>query len=213
MPFELGHPLGAANNPAFQKKVLLAVLKLLEAPNGPVLVDFPEDAPISNSNDGPIILACPYIPLRKESDNTETELCGAFRTEMRAIRPWYDIAVTKRERTTVGISKLELDEMGKFICSFLTGIPDNPRKDISLGYELRFAADDLKAYYYEAAGVQPGMESVTSEALTKWFWEETAAGKILIAVRDVCLKSQIDSLVRVGKGQLLPAKLASRMAK
>jgi len=45
VPFELGRPLGAPGNPWLQRRVLLAVLELPDAPEGPLLVDFPEDAP------------------------------------------------------------------------------------------------------------------------------------------------------------------------
>jgi hypothetical protein len=46
VPFELGRPFGPPNDPAFQKRVILATLRLLEAKAGPVLLaDFPEDDP------------------------------------------------------------------------------------------------------------------------------------------------------------------------
>ena len=43
VPFELGRPLGAPEDPGLQRRVLLAALNLLEAPEGPVLLDFPEE--------------------------------------------------------------------------------------------------------------------------------------------------------------------------
>ena len=45
--FELGRPLGVPDDPAFQKRVLLAALRLLDTDSGPVLEDFGEDAPAS----------------------------------------------------------------------------------------------------------------------------------------------------------------------
>jgi hypothetical protein len=45
VPFELGRPQGAAENPGFQRRLPLATLKLLDAPNGPILLDFPDEAP------------------------------------------------------------------------------------------------------------------------------------------------------------------------
>lgn len=206
MPFEFGYPLGAPNNPAFQKKVLLAALKLLEAPEGPILIDFPEEAPISTEE--PVVLACPYVPRETDTIMTETErLCRVFKAEMLSLRPWYDMAVEKRKRTTVGLSQLDLDNICGFVCSFLSAnIPENPRNDVSLAAELRFAADDLKAYYYEAMTAQPGMEAATAEALAKWFWQDTQASKMLRAVRDACLKNSDDSLQRVARGQLIPRR-------
>ena len=45
VPFELGRPLGAPNEPEFQRRVLRECLELLNAESGPVLADFPDTAP------------------------------------------------------------------------------------------------------------------------------------------------------------------------
>src|SRR5215472_19170007 len=46
VPFELGRPFGPPSDPAFQKRVILAALRLLERENGPVLLEnFPNDDP------------------------------------------------------------------------------------------------------------------------------------------------------------------------
>ena len=46
VPFELGRPFGPPSNAAFQKRVILAALRLLERERGPVIIeDFPEDYP------------------------------------------------------------------------------------------------------------------------------------------------------------------------
>src|SRR5258706_6091015 len=46
VPFELGRPFGPPNDPAFQKRVALATLGMLNEGGGPVrIVDFPEDDP------------------------------------------------------------------------------------------------------------------------------------------------------------------------
>ena len=46
VPFELGRPFGPPGDPAFQKRVLLTALRLLERNDGPVLIeDFPDDDP------------------------------------------------------------------------------------------------------------------------------------------------------------------------
>ena len=45
VPFILGRPFGVPGDSAFQRRVLVAALRLLEAPAGPVLADYPEDAP------------------------------------------------------------------------------------------------------------------------------------------------------------------------
>ena len=46
VPFELGRPFGPPSDAAFQKRVILAALRLLERERGPVVIeDFPEDDP------------------------------------------------------------------------------------------------------------------------------------------------------------------------
>src|SRR5207237_4861990 len=42
VPFELGRPFGPPSDPAFQKRVILAALRLLEREDGPgIIEDFP----------------------------------------------------------------------------------------------------------------------------------------------------------------------------
>jgi len=46
VPFELGRPFGAPDEPAFQIRVLRATLALLERQDGPpILDDFPDEVP------------------------------------------------------------------------------------------------------------------------------------------------------------------------
>ncbi len=190
MSFELGRPLGVPNDPVFQKRVLLAALELFEVAKGPVIEDFPEDAPIGEE----VVtgLACPVDFLQDEANLTETEtLCTSLKREMQSLRPWYDLALQKRGRTTVGISGVDLDALGDFICAFLTGeTPENPREDIDLPYTLNLATDDLKAYYFEAITTQPGQESASSRVLSDWLYQETVAGKVLFALSESCKNSE-----------------------
>jgi len=190
VPFELGRPLGVPNDPVFQKRVLLAALELFVVANGPVIEDFPEDAPIEE--EALTGLACPVDFSQGDADITETEtLCAALNREMQSMRPWYDLALQKRGRTTVGISGVEVGALGDFICAFLTGeAPENPREDIDLPYTLNLATDDLKAYYFEAITTQPGQESASSRVLSGWFYQETVAGKVLFALSESCKNSE-----------------------
>lgn len=211
--FELGRPLGVPKDPAFQKQVILAALKLLEAKSGPLLEDFPVDAPASTNEI--TTLACPVNFAQDVTDFTETEqLCAAFKREMLSIRPWYDLALGKHGRTTVGVSGMDLDRISDFICSFVKGVePENPRDDLSLAYTLKLAADDLKAYYFEGITAQPGQESASSQILSDWFWKETVAAKVLLAVREVSNGSE-DGLMRiVGRALVVPANLARSKTK
>ena len=211
VPFELGRPLGVPNDAAFQRRVLLAALTLLEAPSGPVLEEFPEETP--DSGEEIIALACPVNFAQDKIDLGENEqLCSALQREMLSLRPWYQIAVEKHGRTTVGASGIALDGLGGFICSFLGGVePKNPLAEVSLGYTLNLAAEDLKAYYYEGITAQPGQESAPSKVLSDWFWEETVAGDLLLAVKETCGNSENRLLQTVGRALIVPSSRTRRV--
>lgn len=192
----------------------MSALKLLEAETGPILEDFPEEA--SNIEGEVTALSCPVNFRQPDVILTETEkLCSSFKKEMASMRPWYDLAVKKRGRTTVGVSKIELDNLGDFICSFLKGeMPENPRDDIALPYTLNLATDDVKAYYFEAVTSQPGQESPSNEVLSNWFYDETVAGKVMFSLRDLGKKSD-DMLMKIlGTILVIPAaQISKRKAK
>jgi hypothetical protein len=67
---------------------------------------------------------------------------------------------------------------------------------------MRFAADDLKSVYLEAATSSDG--SPSSWQLGTWFWHETAAAKLLIALRTKTKKSDNKFLARIGATFLVP---------
>ena len=203
VPFDLGRPLGVPHDAGFQKRVLLSALKLLEEPSGPVITDFPEDAPDTREAD--VIWACPVNLVREKIDSNDANaLRAAFKKETMEMRPWYDLALKEKQRTTVGVSGLEINQIVEFIGAFIDSVPANPREDISLSFSLNFAVDDLKAFYYEAAAAQPGSASPTAEELDDWFWGETVAAKVLFAVKDRCLKKDDKMMQLLGKILLIP---------
>lgn len=208
VPFELGRPLGVPGAPAFQKRVLLESLKLLEEPYGPILRDFTEDAPLTKEQ--VTILACPVSFRQEKTAANETEqLYLDLKNEIMSLLPWYQLSLKRRGRTTVGVSGIEITEIDNFICSFLQGkIPANPHDDIPLPYALKLTADDLKAYYYEAMTAQPGQELPSSKSFSDWFWDQTAAGKVLLAVREICIASD-DRLMQSISRLIVPIHVMS----
>jgi len=209
VPFQLGHPLGAPNDPEFQRKVLLSVLELLNASSGPVLDDFPEDEP---ENDEITVLACPVNFARSVDEDEEADATKvAFRREMTALRPWYDMALSQRQRTTVGASNMELEMLGDFIYVFLEGDePENPRDDVPLPNALKLAVEDLKSYYIEGITAQPGQENASSQVLQDWFWDETVAGKVLLDLKKVCEASEDKMMNIIGGHFIVPGDVVRR---
>ena len=202
--------MGPANNAPFQRRILLAALNLLEAPAGPLLEDFPEDAAESpNENKVPV----PPVDFSRNflGSKDAVQMQEPLRREIAAMRPWYDTAVAQRKRTTVGISGIAPDALADFICSFVKGEqPENPRKDLPIIYSLKFAIEDLKAYYVEAITAQPGQEELSSNALQDWFWDETIAGKAILDLKKI-LQTDSDKLTGMFASYfIVPGEIARR---
>ena len=181
VPFELGRPLGQPNDAEFQQRVLRACLGLLEANSGPVLEDYPEDVPADAASEDMIGMSCP-IELPQPPSN-ENELTRSFLQEIEQIMPWYEMAVNQRHRTTVGISELDIADAARFLIDFIEdSSTPSPRPEVEVGPMLKFACEDLKAFYSEAMSAQPGMS--TSMAVESWLWNETVLGKLLWKFRE-----------------------------
>lgn len=208
VPFELGRPLGAPGDAAFQHKVLKAALGLLEARNGPVLADFPEDAPAPPADLAG--WACPIPPAAGENEPpAPADPARALLREIDFLRPWYDRALEARGRTTVGPSGMDIPAAARFLSAFLddphtpSPIPGRPPGDA-----VKLASEDLKAYYHEAAAAQPGCTG--SRQTADWFWGQTAAGRLLLNLKAACLKSGDPAIKILGTLLLVPRSQAHR---
>jgi len=209
--FEMGVPLGIPGDIDFQKRVLLALLKLFEAPEGPVLIDYPEDASVLEDGDMPV-LSCPvYYGKDEEPCEGIDPAHTAFLREITAMRSWYDMSVAKRNRTTVGVSGIGLDDIGNFLYSFTGGtMPENPREDVNLLTTFKLAVEDLRAYYFEGASSQPGRGNISNRALLDWFWEDTIAGEVLLKIRKVCMESPDESMRIMAERLIAPGDIVAR---
>ena len=186
VPFELGKPFGEPLDPAFQMRVLRAALGLLEETEGPVLVDFPGRI---SDYDRDLGWSCRSPRLQSDAERTDPlELLARIRAEDRTIRSLYNKAAASRGRSSVGASGVALDDLASFLAGFLgSDPPDNPVRSLSLPQTFRFALDDLMAYYTEAKSFEG--ELTTSTDLGRWFWDETAAGRLLIELEHACRSS------------------------
>lgn len=207
VPFMLGRPLGAPHDPAFQRKVLLAVLQLLEAPSGPVLRDFPEDAPGSAvAEEGGEV--CPVNFSRpRVSGPGEHALARALSEEIAQLEPWHDLARRRRGGTTVGVSGRTPAEAGAYVVALLeAGRADPPQMQA-----LKYACDDLRAFYEEAGSAQPG--ALSGPELERWLYLGTVYGEVLRALQPVCVRSDDPALRHFGKLLLIPRAIAQEIAR
>ena len=217
VPFELGRPFGAPNNPEFQTKVLKALLKTLEAESGPVLADFDEDAPLSTADTGEEqeAWACP-IELQAPPPQTEGDAAAmeqALLREISQLRPWYELSVEQRGRTTVGVSPLDIDGNASYITAFLGHEwPASPSEDMSQIVALKNAYEDMRAWYFEAVAAQPGKAAGTSNQVTDWFWHETTAGAVLKKLDETCRESDDAAMRAFVRFLLLPRAVTKTSA-
>ena len=182
VPFMLGRPFGAPNDAAFQRRVLMHLLSLFDAARGPVLEDFPEDAPVDPGDmQG---YACPvsFEPTAPSADDP----AGALMAEIAQLAVWHEQARHRRGRTTVGIAGMPIEDSARLVASFLREEKAaKPQPELALGTLLKRCCDDIKTYYFEAAGAQPGQ--LSARAIDRWFWRDTAAARAFIRVREIGL--------------------------
>jgi hypothetical protein len=185
VPFQLGRPLGEPGDPAFQRRVLLQALRLLDRTDGPVLLeDVPDDGPNARDTPGwappfafPVVAAPPAEGWK-----------AALAAEIAALRPWWDRAQARFGRTTVGLSGLPPEAWPDYAAPFLEGrLPEMPPPRGSPALSLRYVADDLKAYCMEA--VQAEGPPASSRQIADWFWPQTVAGRMLVALRAALMAS------------------------
>ena len=179
VPFPMGRPLGVPRDAAFQRRVLVAALELAEAESGPLLMDFPDEAPGANDLTG---WTCP-IPLPRPSETRAEDLGAELAREIAQLRSWYEIAVERCGRTSFGILGLPIEEVTRFLLSQLGDAPrPSPREGVGNEEAVVFANEDLKAYYAEAALAQPGTAS--GRDILAWIVERTVAGRLLLALQE-----------------------------
>jgi hypothetical protein len=200
VPFMLGRPFGVPNDAAFQRKVLLAALQLLERESGPVLEDFSEDAPAGKLTPPPDDLACPVSFPKMKSDGT---LAEKLDDEVAQLQAWHALAAKLRGRTTLGVTGLSPLQLADYLKAWLGNQPPQPfRADIPAGDALKQACDELKAFYLEAKAVQPGEHSAAG--MQNWFWLETALGKTIVEIRAIAANSSEPSVKGVAVQSLIP---------
>ena len=201
VPFELGRPFGPPGEAAFQRRVILAALGMLERDNGPVIIeDFPDDDPRWQPDPG---WRPPTIPAKPTAGAAET-LAARLEVEIPQLRDAHQRWVAQYGRTAVGLCGLSISECGRYVADWLCGkAPPSPLEAFSGPLMLRFAVDDVKAYYLEAAAAGTGRPS--SRQLGDWLWNETAAGAAIHALREACLASEDDRLKLIAGNFMVPA--------
>lgn len=194
VPFQLGRPMGLPGDAAFQRRVLLAALGLLERQDGPVILEDHAEAD-PNFQDTPGWQA----PLPPAATPFSLE---AFDAERVALVPAWARAKARFGRTTVGLGGQPPEGWAAFMGEVLAGglptVPLHPTTALAV----RFLCDDIKALYGEAAAADGPPPS--ARQIDTWFWRQTQAGALLLALRDVAMASDNNALKTVGGRFFVP---------
>ena len=126
LPFLLGRPLGEPNDPAFQRRVLLQALRLLERTDGKVILEhFADDPPswFDRTDWQPAVrLERPASPTNAPASPTHAaEWEAAFRLELALVLPAWERFKARFGRTTTGLAGQDPDAWPAFAASFLNG--------------------------------------------------------------------------------------------
>ena len=194
--FMLGRPFGVPNDAAFQARVLTAALRLLEAPSGPVLADYPEDAPASDDEAQGV--ACPVSFAQAADSSPEAALVR----EVDELQPWHDRARERRGHSMVGLSKLSPVAAAQALAQFLRDQTITSIDGLNTGETVKLVCEDLRTYYYEAAAARPGTPN--ADAIQNWFWRDTACGQAFLALYKICVASSDASLQKLQATSLVP---------
>ena len=176
--FPLGRPLGKPNDAAFQQRVIAAALDLLTRPGGPLLEDYPEDAPAVAADAAP---ACPvsFAPPVNEGNTWP----GRLASELALLKPWYDLGRRRRHgRTLVGASGQTIENNLQRLGELLDA-RQLPASDLKW---FKLAMEDAKAYYIEALTAQPGEHA--HQQVQRTLWHETQLGAGLALFYEWCRK-------------------------
>jgi hypothetical protein len=204
VPFELGRPVGEPDDAAFQRRVLLQALELLERSDGPVILEeFPDDPPGWLDVPG----WRPPFKLPSLGRPASADVAGwssALADELALLSPYRAQTMARTGRTSIGISQQSSDAWPGYAAAFLGGeLPSPPGGLPTPAVALRFLADDLKAFYGEAVQSEPPYPS--SRQVAGWFWSETVAGALLQELRKAGMASDNNALKTVAGRFFVPA--------
>ncbi len=168
--FPLGRPLGRPGDPEFQHRVLARAFSLLDA-DGPVFEVFDE----AIVDDGTEVVACTLPPRHDPDAHPAVD-------EARGLRPAYDRAVAAHGNRTGAGRVVEADAIPDAIEALARVADGTPWKEAGIPGIPARVAQDIRGYY-ETALLGLAEHAPPAWAGTRWFLDETEAGRTLMAAR------------------------------
>ena len=171
-------------------------LGLLERTDGPVILeDFPDDPPGWSDQPG-------WQPPIGPAQPASSDLAGQFAAELAKIMPVWDKAKSRYGRTSVGLSAQDPAEWPGFVAASLRGEAPVVPMHKTVALTLRYFSDDLRALYSEAA--QAVGPAPASRQIDDWFWRNTVAGQVMIALRNAGITGADPEMKTVATRFLVP---------
>src|ERR1700751_4436503 len=116
----------------------------------------------------------PPIPAPPAAGSAEA-LAAQLEAEIPQLGDAHQRWVAQYSRTAVGLCGLSISECCQYVADWLCGkAPPSPREAFSGPLMLRFAVDDVKAYYLEAAAA--GADRPASREVGGWVLDGNAGG-------------------------------------
>ena len=202
VPFALGRPMGVAHDAAFQRRVLKALLVLFERESGPVLENFPDDAPADVSahamdSGGE---ACPLF-FDAPAAASGSARAASIQAEIAQLAPWQALAAQRRGASAFGLSGQSPQALG----ALLVATAEAASIAVPEWQALKLAIDDLRTYYEEAAVAQPS--PLASAELERWFYRRTEAGALLHELRAAGLAHADPTVRQIADRMLIPRRV------
>ncbi|MEC9000662.1 MAG: hypothetical protein VYC56_10360 [Actinomycetota bacterium] len=168
--FPLGRPLGKPGDPDFQHRVLEAAFALLASPK-PTVVEFGEA--IHDSSDE--VLVCPNPPRHDPDSHPAVD-------EARGLRPAYDRGVAMSDGRFGAGRVVGADDIPSALEAFIRVTEGTPWTEAGIpGLPMR-VSHDIRSYY-ETAALAMVDHAPAAWASTRWFLDQTEAGKVMMAAR------------------------------
>ena len=186
--------------------MILTALRMLERSDGPELIeDFAEDDPRATPDPN---WKAPFVPAAVANGDAES-LASRMEAEILLLQGAHQRWMAQYHRTTVGLSGLVMADCARYVADWLRGkAPPSPRDGFSAPLILRFAVDDLKAFCLESATA--GDAHPSSRQLGDWFWNGTATGAAIYALRDALQAHEDERLRLIVSNFMVPAARSAR---
>jgi hypothetical protein len=179
VPFPLGLPVGHPGDSAEQQRVLDLAFSTLGASNGPVLVDYHDEAAAQEAGS----------PL--QASEVEVGVAARtvdFATEVTLMRRYWEQRVAETGRSGVGLSGIPPQRF-RGIVRFLETYLSDPSEDMPeraaetpIPLFIRNCVEDLRVMYAEARMQTHPLESSIDRQ--RWILSETAFGRLVRDLRD-----------------------------